>query len=62
MTSLNIHNVVSFTVLTRNHGTWNTHNLVCEDIEGRRTEVCIFTDTGKKLIRSLNGKRVRVAS
>jgi len=62
MNTINLHNIVSFSVVTRDHGTWNTHNLVCEDAQGVKTEISIFTDTAKKLIRSLNGKNVRVAS
>ena len=57
MNTLNIHRVVEVTLVTRNHGNFNVHNLITKDQDGVKTEVSIYTNEGKELIRSLNGKK-----
>ena len=57
MNTLNIHRVVEVSLVTRKHGNFNVHNLTTVDLEGVKTEVSIYTNDGKEIIRSLNGKK-----
>ena len=57
MNTLNIHRVVEVSLVTRKHGNFNVHNLITVDLEGVKTEVSIYTNDGKEIIRSLNGKK-----
>ena len=57
MNTLNIHRVVEGSLVTRKHGNFNVHNLITVDLEGVKTEVSIYTNDGKEIIRSLNGKK-----
>ena len=62
MTQLNLHNIVEFSIYTRKHGTFNTHNIITVDDRGVHAEVSIYTNDGKELIRSMNGKSIEVRS
>ena len=58
MAQFNIFRVCTLAITTNKHGDFNTHNIITVDDEGKKEEVTIYTNTGKELIRSVNGKRI----
>ena len=58
MTDINIHRVVEVAISTRKHGSFNVHSLIAKDDVGWKSEVWIYTNDGKLLLTSLNGKSI----
>ena len=50
--------VVELAFSTTKHGDLNCHTIVTKNDDGDRDQVTIYTNTGKELIRSVNGKRI----
>ena len=58
MNNLNLHRIVELAITTRKHGSFNVHSLIAKDDNGTKTQVSIYTNDGKLLITSLNGKSI----